>query len=309
MDTYITTNPTVTQSVRFKPANKSLAQHFLVDQKVLKRIVKSADISPGDMVIEVGPGRGIMTKLLSKCGASVIAIEIDRYLVSSLTSIFKDDDSVKILSGDARKINLVDVVPSTKPYKVVANLPYYAAAPIIRRFLQTNHKPQLMVVMLQREVAKSMAAPQGKMGLMSVATQLYGEPRIVSYVPPRAFHPSPKVTSAILRIDVHPKLAVDCDSEDDFFKLVRAGFSSPRKQIRNSLRHGLSISSDLADGILSKANLDPKRRPQTLSLKEWAQLYNSFSTFSIHTEQNLSPGKKGDRRPADCGIDSSTENQ
>ena len=146
---------------------------------------------------------------------------------------------------------------------------------IVRRFLEASHKPSLMVFMVQREVARRMAASPGDMSLLSVAVQLYGRPRIVSYVPPRAFRPAPKVTSAIVRIDVFTKPAVAFERPDDFFDVVRAGFSAPRKQLRNSLTHGLAISSEAAVGLLTQADIDPRRRAETLSLHEWDLLYRA----------------------------------
>ena len=167
-------------------------------------------------------------------------------------------------------------IPTDAPYKLIANLPYYAAQPIIRRFLEAGRKPTLMVVMVQREVARNMTAAPGDMSLLSVATQLYGKPKIVASVPPRAFRPPPKVTSAIVRIDVFPEPPIALDSIEAFFTLVRAGFSAPRKQVHNCLQQGLSISRRDAESILSQAGIDPKRRPQTLSLDDWDSLYASW---------------------------------
>ncbi len=136
-----------------------------------------------------------------------------------------------------------------------------------------------MVVMVQREVARNMAAVPGQMRLLSVAVQLYGWPRIVASVPPRAFRPPPAVSSAVVRIDVYPDPAVTFDSEDHFFTLVRAGFSAPRKQIHNCLRNELPVSADIIGTMLSDAGIDPSRRAQTLSLDDWGKLYASFSTL------------------------------
>ena len=261
---------------------------------MLKRIIQAAEISPRDVVVEVGPGRGILTRELAKRAARVVAVELDETIAAGLTTEFRDDPTVSVVAADARKIDIASLVPAAVPYKLVANLPYYAAAPIVRRFLEATHNPHLMVVMVQREVAQNMAAAPGKMGLMSVAVQLYGKPRIVSSVPPRAFRPAPKVTSAILRIDVHPSPAVVFDSEERFFTLVRAGFSSPRKQIRNSLRHGLSISADSAEAMLSQAGVDSTRRAQTLTLAEWGKLYDAFSSpLSPAFSTPSSHGEKG----------------
>ncbi len=243
---------------------------------MLRRIIEAADISSGETVIEVGPGRGILTLELAKTGARVIAVEIDEALAANLAAELASRPEVTVLAADARQVDIDSLAPPDVPYKMVANLPYYAASPIIRRFLTAAHKPRTMVVMVQREVARNMVASPGKMGLMSLAVQIYGRPGIVSYVRPRAFRPPPKVTSAIVRIEVYPKPAVDFDSEDHFFTLARAGFSSPRKQIRNSLSHGLAVSTEVAEEVLSRAGVDPTRRAQTLALEEWGRLYDAY---------------------------------
>ena len=227
-------------------------------------------------MVEVGPGRGILTAELANRVSRVVAVEVDEGLAADLADRFKDRTRVEIIRADAREIPMESLVSGQAPYKVVANLPYYAASSIVRRFLEAAHKPQVMVVMLQREVAQNMVAAPGDMSVLSVLVQLYGLPRIVSYVPPRSFRPAPKVTSAIVRIDVYPRPALALDSEDVFFQLVKAGFSSPRKQIHNCLSQGLSISTESAHGMLSRADLDRKRRAETLSIPEWGRLYDAF---------------------------------
>lgn len=263
-------------SSRPAQAKKSLGQHFLVDRRVLRRIIEAAAISPADFVVEIGPGRGILTAELAKSAAKVVAIEIDAAVAAALARKLGDQPHVQVVTADAREVDVEVLVPAGVPYKVVANLPYYAASPIIRRFLEATHKPQLMVVMVQREVARRIAASPGKMRLLSLAVQLYGRPRIVASVPPSAFRPAPKVTSAIVRIDVYPKPAVAFDSEAHFFSLARAGFSAPRKQLRNALSHGLSVPAEAGEVMLAQAGIDAKRRAETLSLAEWGDLYDAF---------------------------------
>jgi len=263
----------------FARPTKSLGQHFLVDKRVLSRISRAADLSSQELVIEIGPGRGILTRHLSERAGRVIAIELDDALADRLTAEFADRPNVEIVHADARELDLDTLLPPDVPYKVAANLPYYAALPILRRFLEAEHKPERMVVMVQREVARKIAAPPGEMGLVSVAVQLYGRPRILSYVPPKAFRPAPKVTSAILRIDVYIKSALVLDSETKFFELVKAGFSAPRKQLRNCLRNGLSLDTGPVNAMLLSAGVDPTRRPQTLSIEEWGTLYREWTTL------------------------------
>ena len=160
-------------------------------------------------------------------------------------------------------------------YKVVANLPYYITSPVLRHFLEASAKPRLMIVMVQKEVAEAIVAKPGKMSLLSVSVQFYGEPRIISPVPAQCFYPAPKVDSAILRIDPYPQPAVAVD-EGSFFELVRAGFTAPRKQLVNSLAQGLGASKSEVLSLLETAGIVPQRRAETLTLGEWARLWQVF---------------------------------
>lgn len=246
----------------------------MVDRRVIRRIIGVSELSVEDFVVEVGPGNGILTRSLAEKTNKVVTIELDDRLADRLKHSLNGIGNVSVISSDARYVELETLIPSECKYKVVANLPYYAATPIIRRFLEANHKPILMVFMVQREVAQEMTATPGKMSILSVATQLYGKARIIDTVSAEAFRPKPKVTSSIVRIDVHSKPILDIHSVDRFFRLVRAGFSAPRKQIHNSLKLGLNSTSESINTILSNASIDPKRRPQTLSISEWGKLYD-----------------------------------
>ena len=261
-------------------AKKSLGQNFLVDRRIVGRILGAAEVNPDDTVVEIGPGRGTLTRALADRVGRLVAVEIDENLAASLAESFRDIPHVDILPADARHVDIESLVEPAAPYKVVANLPYYAATPIIRRFLEARHKPTVMVVMVQQEVARQMAAATGRMRLLSVAIQLYGRPHIVANVPPRAFRPAPKVTSSVLRIDVYPEPALTLDSQQEFFRLVRAGFSAPRKQLRNCLRQALGLPSDEVERMLRHARIDPERRPQTIALTEWGQLYEAYRASS-----------------------------
>lgn len=261
---------------RLPRAKKSLGQHFLVDRGVLRRILEAAELSPTDVAVEIGPGQGLLTRELAARVGRVVAVELDDVLAGRLTVDFQGQPHVSVVHADAREVDIEALVEPGTPYKLVANLPYYAASPIIRRFLRAAHKPTLMVVMVQREVAREMAAQPDKMGFLSVTTQLYAKPRIVCTVPPGAFRPRPKVASAVLRLDVLPGLALDVDSEERFIEVVRAGFSAPRKQLHNCLRKGLDQSSEVVDEVLSEAGIEPSRRAETLSLSEWGALYHAF---------------------------------
>ena len=257
-------------------ARKSLGQHFLVSGRILGRIVRAAALDPDDVVVEVGPGRGILTKELARRAGRVVAVEVDEALADYLTETLDEYRNVEIVRADAREVEIDSLVPVETPYKLVANLPYYAGSPIVRRFLEAPNKPELIVVMMQREVARNMTAAPGDMSVLSVRTQLYGEPRIVSSVPPSAFRPAPKVTSAVIRIDVYREPALALDSTERFMGLVKAGFSSPRKQIHNCLRQTLGPPYERVEDMLGEAGIDPTRRPATLSLSEWGTLYEAY---------------------------------
>ena len=257
---------------------KSLAQHFLVDQGALRRVMTAAAVQPTDVVVEVGPGTGLLTRLLAQSAARVVAVEMDKGLVTRLKTSLADLPNISIIHGDAREWD-----PATvgEPYKVVANLPYYAATPIVRRFLECSLPPTIMAFTVQREVAQSMTAVPGKMRTLSVATQLYGRPRIMGYIQPGSFRPPPKVTSAIVRIEVYEKPALSLEDTDVFFQVVRAGFSSARKQLRNSLGHSFGLAGTRVEGVLHEAGIEPRLRAEALSLEEWGRLYAAFRSQGL----------------------------
>ena len=255
---------------------KSLGQHFLADSRVLDRIIAAAGLSPAGVVLEVGPGRGALTRRLVRSAGRVIAVEMDDVLADALPARLDYPPNLVVIHADARTVDLHPLVGGNTPYRVVANLPYYAANPIIRRFLESEPKPEMMVVMVQQEVAQSMLAQPGKMSILSVATQFYAVPRLVCDVPAKAFRPAPKVASSVVRLDVRQRPAADAASPDGFFAVVRAGFAAPRKQLRNSLSQGLGIAAADAGRILDAIGLDGRRRPETLDLEEWGAVYRRW---------------------------------
>ena len=258
-------------------AKKGLGQHFLVDRGVLEKIISAAELEPSDTVIEVGPGLGVLTGELVKKAANVIAIEADSKLASSLQKTFSKIPQLTVLNADVLEIDPGEIFAKKRQsYKIVANLPYYIAAPILRHFLEASLKPSLMVVMVQKEVGQSIVAAPGDMSILGISVQLYGKPTIVDYVPAQSFYPQPKVDSAIVRIEVYPKPAIEVESIAGFFEIVKAGFSAPRKQIRNSLALGLQLDSAAVVELLQQVGLAPQRRPETLSLEEWAKLHRAF---------------------------------
>ena len=269
-------------------ARKGLGQHFLVDEGVLNRIVAVAELTSSDVVMEIGSGLGVLTRELSKRAGYVLAIELDDKLAAVLKQTMASAGNVMVINEDVLKIspaalheehkaNFPPEVPDTSDYKVVANLPYYITSPVLRHFLEAAVKPRSMVVMVQNEVAEEIVTKPGRMSLLSVSVQLYGEPVIVDYVPASCFFPAPEVDSALLKITVYPRPAVEITDKEGFFDLVRAGFSAPRKQLANSLAQGLGVSKDDVLSMLAKAEIIPQRRAQTLSLEEWAHLWRIYN--------------------------------
>jgi 16S rRNA (adenine1518-N6/adenine1519-N6)-dimethyltransferase len=253
---------------------KGLGQHFLVDGEVLSLIVATADLKSDDIVVEVGPGLGILTRELAQKAGGVVAIELDDNLAALLKKTLAAYQNVTIINGDVLKIEPKEIIKG-QDYKVVANLPYYITSPVLRHFLEASAKPRTMVVMVQKEVAEAIAAKPGDMSLLSVSVQFYGEPKIITIVPPDSFYPAPEVSSAIVRIGVYSKPKVDVD-EKGFFDTVRAGFAAPRKQLANSLAKGLGREKAEVLPFLQKASIDPSRRAETLSIEEWASLFRTF---------------------------------
>ena len=259
---------------------KSLGQHFLTDTRILNRIVAAAELDPGDQVLEIGPGRGVLTRRLLEQAGRVVAVEMDQYLMVDLPLRLDNPSNLQVVHGDARTIDLEPLVGVDTPYKVVANLPYYAANPIVRRLLESRPKPELLVVMVQQEVAHSMLAKPGVMSILSVATQFYAKPSLVCHVPPRSFRPPPTVNSSVVRLDVRPEPAVEVSDESAFFQVVRAGFSAKRKQLRNSLSHGLGVHPTEVGELLEDLAFDGRRRAETLTLDEWALIFKGWEERS-----------------------------
>ena len=265
----------MTAHARQAGSRKSLGQHFLHDSRVVGRIIEAAELSPDDTVIEIGPGRGVLTRHLVRLAGRVVSVELDSALGQALAERLDFPANLTCVEADARLADYPSLAKPSLDYKVVGNLPYYAANPIVRRVLESAPGPRTAVVMVQKEVADSMVARPGDMGLLSVATQFYASARLVCNVPPRAFRPQPKVTSAVVRLDLRPVPAVVVSNVEEFFAVVRAGFTAPRKQLRNSLSQGLGVSAHAATAVLDTAGVEGWRRAETLGLEEWGSLYRA----------------------------------
>ena len=257
---------------------KSLGQHFLVDQGALNRVVGAADLELDDIVVEIGPGSGLLTKLMVKKVSKVYALELDKGLATHLRNTMGGTSNLVVMQGDARTVDL-GLFPES--YKMVANLPYYAAVPILRKFLEAPSPPDLIVVTVQKEVAESITAGPGRMRLLSVAVQVFGRPSLVGYIHPRSFNPVPKVTSAIVRIEPYEREARPVLGDEGFFKVVRGGFSAPRKQLRNSLAQGLGLSGDLSENILRESGIEPSLRAEALHLQDWGKIREICGRYNL----------------------------
>jgi 16S rRNA (adenine1518-N6/adenine1519-N6)-dimethyltransferase len=260
---------------------KALGQHWLVEGRVLSRIVRAVRITADDTVIEVGAGTGLLTDLLARAASRLIAVEVDVMLAAGLRQRFAGRANVSIVEGDVLAMSPEEMLSrggGRLPYVVVGNLPYNIGSAVVRHFLADPVQPRAMVVTLQAEVARNIAAAPGEMSYLSVETQYYAEPRLLFEVLPSAFRPPPKVRSAVLRLDAREGTAVEVDDRAAFFRLVQAGFSAPRKQLRNALAIGLGCPAAAAEAMLTSAGLEPERRAQTLTLEEWAALYRAYRT-------------------------------
>ena len=273
MSKSINSNNDPTNQIFLRP-KKGLGQHFLNDSNILGFIGDAAASGGNDTVIEIGPGKGSLTFKLATKFKTVLALELDSDLVALIRP--KLPQNVKLYETDAREVAIAELLGDCSPYTLVGNLPYYAALPILRHFLENTCRPSLVIVMVQLEVARQICAQPGQMSLLSIAIQLHGRPRIIRTVKPGSFWPVPKVKSAILAIDVFPSSDTATINTDEFFQIARAGFSAPRKQLLNSLAQGLSTTSKHAERLLMEASIDPKRRAQTLSISEWIVLYECF---------------------------------
>lgn len=259
--------------------SKKMGQNFLIDGNVVDGIVAAAKVEHGDAVLEVGPGIGTLTQGLAEAGAAVTAVELDRRLPAVLAKTLAGYDNVKIVQGDILKIDISREINRGR-YKVVANLPYYITTPIIMKFLEERLPVELLVTMVQKEVAERMvASPGGKeYGALSVAVQYYTEPEIMFIVPPTAFIPPPAVESAVIRCTVRTEPPVRVASEKMFFRVVKAAFAQRRKTLANALKAG-GLDKAAVDEVLAKAGIDGLRRGEQLSLDEFAAVANAWSSL------------------------------
>lgn len=249
---------------------KSLGQNFLHDPNALEKIVSLAELPPDATVLEIGAGTGNLTRVLARTAARVVAVEVDERLLPLLHAEFGSQPHVQLLHANILEVDVGAVLDP--PYTVVANVPYYITSAILRHLLEASPRPQRLVLTVQREVAERIVAQPDDMSLLAVSVQYYGQPQIIMRLNPAAFWPRPDVESAVVRIDVYDAPPVDVPDTPTFFRVVRAGFSLKRKQLRNALSSGLHIAKPDAAALLAGAAIDARRRAETLTLGEWAAL-------------------------------------
>lgn len=260
------------RSSRAEPhARKALGQHFLRDSGVILDIVRAIRVPEGGVVVEIGAGTGQLTEGLLGAGHTVVAVEVEPRLVAYLRKRFAGHPRLTVVEADARNVDYMAVTRGL-PFAVAGNLPYFAANPILRHLLESGARPADIVIMVQREVAQRIAARPGKLSLLGVSVQVYGEPEILFDVPPEAFDPPPKVWSSVVRVAPRPEPLVAASDVAAFFDLVAKTFRNPRKHLHNSLAMGVTLGKAEAAGALASARIDGMRRPETLTIAEWLAL-------------------------------------
>ena len=269
---------------------KGLGQNFLVDPAHRARIVTAAELTRNDTVLEIGPGPGVLTELIAEQAGRVIAVELDDRLIPLLRNRFAHQPHVSIVHADILKVDVGALMTTDEGrrtdigassvfgrssfvgYKVIANLPYYLTSAVIRQLLESTPPPERLVLTVQREVAERMVAAPPEMSLLALGVQFYCTGQIVEKIPAGAFYPVPKVDSAVVRLDRRPEPVAPWVTSEAFFRVAKAGFSQPRKQLRNSLAAGLRLAPAAAEAWLTAAGIDPQRRAETLTLAEWGAL-------------------------------------
>lgn len=260
--------------------SKFFGQHFLIKKRIIKKILKSAKISKNDVILEIGAGTGNLTRGLTKKAKKVIAVEKDKRMIEILKENIQGFRNIEIVQGDILKIIEKEKLKIDCSYKIVANLPFYLTSFFLRKIFEKppGNLPSLMILMVQKEVAKRIVAVPPKMNLLALSVQFFSYPQILFYVSKDSFWPKPKVDSAIIKII--PKKENEILKEKEFFfKLVRAGFLHPRKKLLSNLVKGLKLNKELIENIFKNIKINKKARAQELSLKDWISIYNCLKNM------------------------------
>lgn len=262
-----------------KPS-RTKGQSFLINEKIYDEIIKAADLQPEETVLEIGPGLGFLTTKLAAKAKKVIAVELDDQLAAYLQTGFAAQDAanVEIVNTDILRFNLKKL--NGQKYKIVANLPYNITSIFLRQFLTSPQRPEMMVLLLQKEVAERIVAAPPDMSILAVSIQYYADAKIIREVKAGNFWPEPKVDSAIIQIKIRPE-SHEAMADKQFFRLVKIGFSAKRKMLKNNLASGLRIGSSEAEKTLVNKGFNPKTRAEDLSLEDWRQLFGRFRPFMV----------------------------
>lgn len=256
------------------PPKKSLGQNFLKSAEAIRDIIKAGDISSTDTIVEVGPGKGVLTKELLTHAGKVIAIEKDARLIPLLNDAFKEYIEQKKLEIWEADVLETDPTSFPSPYKIIANIPYYITGIFIRTFLSTSHQPSRMVLLLQKEVAQRIVARDGKESILSISVKVYGTPKYISTVKAKYFSPAPKVDSAIILIQTISKDFFKTFSEEQFFEIVKLGFAHKRKMLMGNLKE--TFSTEILTQAFLDAEIPTTVRAEDISLKQWEKLASSI---------------------------------
>ena len=257
--------------------SKKLGQNFLIDKNIIKKFIEACDLKTQDVVLEVGPGTGILTQEIAKRAKKVIAVEKDPKMTEILSETLKDFQNINIIQEDIRKTDLNPYASSSKSYKVVGNLPFYLTAPLIRKFLELKNPPQEMILIIQKEVGQRIVAQPPDMNFLAVSVQVYAQPKIIKYISKNSFWPQPDVEGVIIKINPYQsQIKTSSQFQQQFFKIVKAGFSQPRKQLVNNFSKKLNLSTtknkEEVKNWLLENNIQPSQRAETLSIKDWLKL-------------------------------------
>lgn len=255
---------------------KILGQNFLKNPKITDKMLSVADLSSQDIILEVGPGKGAITEKLLNKVKQVIAVEKDKELVEYLQDKFKNAKNLKIVEGDILKNTNYELLVTSYSYKIISNLPFYLTSRFLRTFLELKNKPATMILIIQKEVAQRICDKPPQASLLSNSVQFYADPEIIDLVSKNNFYPEPEVDAAIIKIKTFKNPKIKVDNVNEFFKILKIGFSQKRKQLHNNLAFGLHLKKDQAKELLQNLNIDPERRAQTLSLEEWEKIYENI---------------------------------
>ena len=278
--------PSTIQEIRERhnfQLSKSLGQNFITDRNVIERIVEGAGVGADDLVIEIGPGIGVLTAEAAEAAAKVVAVEIDRKLIPILAETLADYDNVRVINADILKTDINEIIREereagsfTGNVKIIGNLPYYITTPIIMGLLESGVHAESITIMMQKEVADRIKAePGGKIyGAISVAVQYYCTVEQVTGVPKEVFMPRPKVDSSVLKLSIREERPVELVEENAFFACIKAGFGQRRKTLLNSLTGVMGLSREAVKEVLARAGVEPSRRAETLNIKEFAAIAN-----------------------------------